>query len=93
MEGCTNIELKEGNSYNTHEDFVTTVANYAKQQGFQIRLGKVKKNSTGNICKRIILYSREDSSIKTSNTIRNRPSKCCNYQFIVCASFHIENGL
>ena len=97
MEGCTyelsNIELKEGNSYNTHEDFVTTVANYAKQQGFQIRLGKVKKNSTGNICKRTILCSKEGSPIKTSNTIRNRPSKHCNCQFVVRASLNTKNGL
>src|SRR2546429_9228075 len=88
-----NIELKEGDSYATHDDFVIAVKEYAKNLGFQIRLGKVKKNSAGEICKRTIFCSKEGSSEKTSNNIRNRPSQRCNCQFLACASFNSDNGL
>src|SRR6266540_438558 len=66
---------------------------YAKYQGFQIRLGKVKKNATGNICKRTIFCNREGSPAQTSNNIRNRFSQCCNCQFMIRASLNTENGL
>ncbi|CAG8787147.1 19149_t:CDS:2, partial [Gigaspora rosea] len=48
------IELKEGNSYTLHEAFVIAVKSYAKQQGFQVRLGKYEKNAAGQIHKRTI---------------------------------------
>ncbi|CAG8848151.1 9263_t:CDS:2, partial [Gigaspora margarita] len=41
------IELKEGNFYNSQEAFVIAVKNYAKQQDFQVRLGKYEKNAAG----------------------------------------------
>ena len=88
-----NVNLKEGDFYVTHEDFVAAVNNYAKNLGFQIRLGKVKKNSTGEIRKRTIFCSREGAPEKTSNNIRNRPSQRCNCQFYVRASLNSDNGV
>ncbi|CAI2190922.1 12387_t:CDS:2, partial [Funneliformis geosporum] len=79
------------NSYTTHEDFVIAVKNYTKNLGFQVRLEKVKKKSTGEICKRTILYSKKGASEKTNN-IRNRPSKHCNCHLLVCAFFNSNNG-
>src|SRR6266540_7537602 len=87
------IELKEVTSYNSQKSFITAVTEYAKYQGFQIRLGKVKKNATENICKRTIFCNREGSPAQTSNNIRNRSSQHCNCQFIVRASLNTENGL
>src|SRR5688572_2048006 len=64
----TNIELKEGKLYATHDDFITAIKDYAKSLGFSIRLGKVDKNSSGKICKRTILCSREGNSKKFSKS-------------------------
>ncbi|CAG8465581.1 15169_t:CDS:2, partial [Racocetra fulgida] len=55
------IELKKSNSYDSYNSFVEAVTNYAKQQRFQIRLGKIETNSNGDIRKRTILCSREGS--------------------------------
>jgi len=88
-----NINLKKNDFYTTHEDFVAAVNNYAKNLGFQIRLGKVKKNSTGEIRKRTIFCSREGAPEKTSNNIRNRPSQRCNCKFFIRASFNLDNGI
>ncbi|CAG8840994.1 41379_t:CDS:2, partial [Gigaspora margarita] len=54
--------LKEGNFYTSHEAFVIAVKSYAKQQGFQVHLGKYEKNAAGQIHKRTIVCSREDTS-------------------------------
>lgn len=90
----SNIELKEGNSYDTHDSFVEAVTNYAKQQGFQIRLGKIEKNSNGDVRKRTIFCSREGSPIKSLNkNIRNRPSQRCNCKFMIRASLDSITGL
>ncbi|CAG8589432.1 15947_t:CDS:2, partial [Gigaspora rosea] len=70
------------------------VTSYAKRQGFKIRLGKIEKNSNGNIRKRTIFCSREGSSIKNSNkNIRNLPSQHCNCKFMVRASLDSKTGL
>ena len=46
------VELNEGDTYSSEENFIFTVKAYAKQRGFQVRLGKTKKNSAGQIRKR-----------------------------------------
>ncbi|CAG8649802.1 3704_t:CDS:2 [Racocetra fulgida] len=56
------IELKEGDSYTSHDAFVIAVKTYAKQQGFKVRLGKYEKNAAGEIRKRTIVCSREGTS-------------------------------
>ncbi|CAG8841571.1 40497_t:CDS:2, partial [Gigaspora margarita] len=86
------IELKEGNSYTSHEAFVIAVKNYAKQQGFQVRLGKYEKNAAGQIRKRTIVCSREGTS-GSSLKIRNRSSQRCNCKFLVRASCNSDNNL
>ncbi|CAG8758433.1 12499_t:CDS:2, partial [Funneliformis caledonium] len=43
------------------------VKTYAKQQGFQVRLGKIEKNAIGQICKRTIVCNREDFPDKNLN--------------------------
>ncbi|CAG8462652.1 147_t:CDS:2 [Scutellospora calospora] len=89
------IELKEGDFYNSHDAFVEAVKAYASKKGFQIRLGKVEKNIAGNIRKRTLLCSREGDPEKTStgSNIRNRLSQRCNCQFLVRASFNSKNNL
>ena len=91
----TYIELNEGNTYSSEETFISTVRTYAKQQGFQVRLGKSEKNAAGQIRKRTILCSREGSPDKTLNSLnkRNRTTQRCNCQFTVRASLNSSNGL
>lgn len=59
-----NIELSEGNTYSSEEAFIFAIRRYAKQQGFQIRLGKFEKNAASQIRKRTIVCSREALLIK-----------------------------
>ncbi|CAG8460181.1 45524_t:CDS:2 [Gigaspora margarita] len=68
------IELKEGNSYASHEAFVIVVKSYTKQQGFQVCLGRYEKNAVGQIRKRTIVCSREGtsgSSLKLETDLHN----------------------
>ncbi|CAB5384085.1 unnamed protein product [Rhizophagus irregularis] len=89
------IALNEGNTYSSEEAFIFAVKTYAKQQGFQVRLGKSEKNAAGLIRKRTIICNREDSPKKTSSGSkrRNRASQCCNCQFMARASLNSSNGL
>jgi zinc finger SWIM domain-containing protein 3 len=88
----SNIELNESNTYSSEKEFIFAVKAYAKQEGFQVRLGESEKNSAGQIRKRTIICSREG---KPSNSLkkRNRPSQRCNCQFAVRASLNSSNGL
>ncbi|CAG8846876.1 36714_t:CDS:1 [Gigaspora margarita] len=89
------IEIKEGNFYNTHDNFVNNIREYAKKCGFQIHLGKIERNATRNIRKRTVVYSHEGDPEKTSTgtNVRNRLSQRCNCQFLVHASFNSQNNL
>ena len=89
------MELNESNTYPSEEVFVFAVRTYAKQQGFQVHLGKFERNFAGQIRKRTIVCSREGSSNKTLNgsNKRNRTSQRCNCQFVVRASLNLSNGL
>jgi zinc finger SWIM domain-containing protein 3 len=91
----TLIELNEGSTYSSEEAFIFTIKAYAKQEGFQVRLGKFEKNAAGQIRKRTIVCSREGSTNKTLNSLsrRNRTSQRCNCQFTVRASLNSNNGL
>jgi len=88
-------ELNESNTYSSEEAFVNAVKIYAKQEGFQVRLGKSEKNSAGQIRKRTVVCNRESSPSKSLNglSIRNRASQHYNCQFAVCASLNSSNGL
>jgi hypothetical protein len=66
------IELNEGDTYPSEETFISTVRTYAKQQGFQVRLGKSEKNAAGQIRKRTIVCSKEGSPNKTLNGSNKR---------------------
>src|SRR3954447_26944932 len=72
----------EGNTYSSEEAFILAIKAYAKQNGFQVRLGKSEKNAMGQIRKRTIVCSREGFPDKSSNK-RNRASQRCNCQFKV----------
>ncbi|RGB27262.1 hypothetical protein C1646_769363 [Rhizophagus diaphanus] len=90
------IVLNEGNTYSSEEAFIFAVKTYAKQQGFQVRLGKSEKNAAGLICKRTIICNREGSPKKTSSGSKRRTSgasQCCNCQFMAHASLNSSNGL
>ena len=89
-----NIELNEGDTYSSEETFILAVKTYAKQ-GFQVRLGKIDKNSMGKTRKRTIVCSREGSPSKDLNgpNKRNRAAQRCNCQFRVRASLNSSNGL
>ena len=58
------IEIKERNFYNTHNNFVNTIREYAKKCGFQIRLGKVERNAARNIRKRTVVCSHKGNPEK-----------------------------
>ena len=60
-----NTELNEGNTYPSEEAFIIAVKTYAKQQGFQVHLGKSEKNVAGQIHKRTIVCSKKGFSNKT----------------------------
>jgi hypothetical protein len=68
----THIELNKSDTYSSEEAFISTVRTYAKQQGFQIRLEKSKKNAGGQIRKRTVVCSREGSPDKTSDSSNKR---------------------
>ncbi|CAB4437481.1 unnamed protein product [Rhizophagus irregularis] len=90
----SNVELNEGNTYSSEKEFIFAVKAYAKQEGFQVRLGKSEKNSAGKIRKRTIICSREGKPLNTTGLKkRNRPSQRCNCQFSVRASLNSSNGL
>src|SRR5436190_24351395 len=82
----------EGNAYSSEEAFILAIKTYAKQNGFQVRLGKSEKNAMGQIRKRTIVCDREGFPDKSSNK-RNRASQRCNCQFKVRASLNSDNGL
>ncbi len=44
-----NIELSEDNTYFNEKAFIFVIRTYAKQQGFQVHLGKSEKNAAGQI--------------------------------------------
>jgi hypothetical protein len=89
------IALNEGNTYSSEEAFIFAVKTYAKQQGFQVRLGKSEKNAAGLIRKRTIICNREGSpkKISSGSKRRNRASQRCNCQFMARASLNSSNGL
>ena len=43
----SSVELNEGDAYFSKEAFFLAVKTYAKQQGFQVRLAKIKRNAAG----------------------------------------------
>ena len=88
-----NIILSEGDTYSSEETFISTIKAYAKQQGFQIRLGKVEKNTAGQIRKRTIVCNKEGFVRETLNSSRTRGSQRCNCKFAVRASLNSTNGL
>ena len=90
-----NVELNEGDTYSSEETFIIAVKTYAKQQGFQVRLGKIEKNAMGQIRKRTIVCNREGFPDKNLNgpNKRNRVSQRCNCEFRVRASLNSSNGL
>ncbi|CAG8602842.1 17677_t:CDS:2 [Racocetra fulgida] len=90
-----NIEIKEENLYNTHDDFVDAVRSYAKKCCFQRCLGKVEKNIARNIRKSTVVCSCEGDPKKTSTgaNIRNRLLQRCNCQFLVHALLNSQNNL
>ena len=61
------VKLNEVDSYSSEEGFILAVKAYAKQQGFQVHLGKCERNSAGQIRKRTIVCNREGSSDKNLN--------------------------
>ena len=69
-----NIKLNEGDTYPSKEAFILAIKAYAKQQDFQIRLGKVEKNAAGQIWKRTILCNKEGFVKETLNNSRTRAS-------------------
>jgi hypothetical protein len=68
-----NKTLNEGDTYSSEEAFVLAIKAYAKQNGFQVRLGKFEKNTLGQIRKRTIVCNREGFPDKSLNK-RNRAS-------------------
>ena len=70
-----NIKLNEGDTYPSKEAFISAIKVYAKQQDFQIHLGKVKKNTASQIQKRTILCNKEGFIKKILNNSRTRTSK------------------
>ena len=68
----TLIELNEGSTYSSEEAFIFTIRAYAKQEGFQVRLGKSEKNSAGQTRKRTIVCSREGSPDKPLNNLSKK---------------------
>jgi len=45
-------EIKQGDSFSSHDDYVSTIKSYASKNGFSVRLGKAEK-------KRIKQYVKE----------------------------------
>ncbi|CAG8725289.1 13524_t:CDS:2 [Funneliformis caledonium] len=90
-----NVELNEGDTYSSEETFIIAVKTCAKQQGFQVRLGKIEKNAMGQIRKRTIVCNREGFPDKNLNDLnkRNCISQRCNCEFRVRASLNSSNGL
>src|SRR5215216_499571 len=91
-----------GDTFNTHDDFVRAIQTYAHENGFSVRLGKVKyktKNKeniqqSNEICKRTILCSRaEKTEQKNAPKVRNKASQRCNCGFFVRASLNLNNNL
>ena len=61
----------EGNTYSSEKEFIFAVKAYAKQEGFQVHLGKYEKNSRGEILKRTIICSREGKA-SNSTSLKKR---------------------
>ncbi len=100
--------IKCGDTFNTHDEFVYAIQQYARKNGFSIQLGKVnyKKQSSENkeniqelkeIRKKIILCSRsgkpDQKNTNNQLQVRNRTSQRCNCEFFVRASLNSDNGL
>src|SRR5437764_1436904 len=88
----SSVELNESDAYSSEEAFFLAVKTYAKQQGFQVHLTKIKKNAMGQICQRTIVCSREGSP-KNGSCKRNCTSQRCNCKFKVRASLNSNNEL
>jgi hypothetical protein len=88
-------ELKISDTFNSHEEFVARVQNYASFCNFQMRLSKVGHDKEKNIIRRTILCSRagvSESKEDKANS-RDRKSQRCNCPFFIRASLDNSSGL
>ncbi|CAG8499126.1 2785_t:CDS:1 [Scutellospora calospora] len=89
--------LSHGSTFTSHTDFVIAVQEYAIQQGFTMRLHKLKRSKTGAVRWREIVCSRNGTSSKKKEggdkPTRNRQSQRCRCPFLVRASLNGTSGL
>ncbi|KAF0393714.1 protein far1-related sequence 11 [Gigaspora margarita] len=89
--------LNHGSTFTSHTDFVVAVQEYAIQQGFTMRLHKLKRNKVGAVRWREIVCSRNGTSSKKKESgdkpTRNRQSQRCKCPFLVRASMNGTSGL
>src|SRR5579859_7978366 len=90
-------DIKQGDSYNSYDDFVSAVKSYARKNGFSVRLGKVEKKKDMSIRKRTIVCSRagvpSQKHLDDSKQTQDRLSQRYNCSFNVQASLNSDNGL
>src|SRR3954451_1477500 len=90
-------EIKQGDSFSSHDDYVSTIKSYASKNGFSVRLGKAEKKKDQTVRKRTIVCSRagipNKKDLESSKQVRNRASQRYNCNFHVRASLNSNNGL
>jgi hypothetical protein len=98
----TSSELSDGptttprleQTFYTEEDFIKMVKDYARVQGFSIRLGRVVKTKAGSLRKRDLVcsHARTTALNRQSKVARNKPLLSTGCPFRVRASFDVATG-
>lgn len=93
----SSTNIKQGDSFKSHDNFTCAIISYARKKGFSIRLGKVEKNKDQMICKRTILCSRagvpDKKEFDNSKQVRDRASQRWKCNFYVWTSLNTQSGL
>jgi hypothetical protein len=82
-----------GQTFDSEEEFVKMVKEYARLQGFTIRRSKVVKTKAGSLRKRDLVCSNaRTTALKRPKGIRNKPVMSTGCPFRVRASFDVMTG-